>query len=94
MTQQEFESDVSYLVRPLLNDNEHAGFFGDTGTLFAECSEETARSIFHTLSRKFGVGKVKKTEFSSAGKAATIVFENTGEKKLMLQYAKLEIIED
>jgi hypothetical protein len=55
MTQQEFESDVSYLVRPLLNDNEHAGFFGDTGTLFAACSEETARSIFHTLSRKFTV---------------------------------------
>jgi len=59
MNQQEFESDVSYLVRPLLNDNEHAGFFGDTGTLFAACSEETARSIFHTLSRKFGVEKVQ-----------------------------------
>jgi hypothetical protein len=42
-----------------LNDNEHAGFFSDTGTLFAACSEETARSIFHTLSRKFGVGKVQ-----------------------------------
>jgi hypothetical protein len=42
-----------------LNDNEHAGFFGDTGTLFAACSEETARSIFHTLSRKFGVGRVQ-----------------------------------
>jgi hypothetical protein len=59
MNQLEFESDVSYLVRPLLNDNEHAGFFSDTGTLFAACSEETARSIFHTLSRKFGVGKVQ-----------------------------------
>jgi hypothetical protein len=59
MDQAEFESNVTYLVRPLLNDNEHAGFFADTGTLFAACSESTARSIFHTLSRKFGVGKVQ-----------------------------------
>lgn len=59
MDQAEFESNVTYLVRPLLNDNEQAGFFADTGTLFAACSEETARSIFHTLSRKFGVGKVQ-----------------------------------
>jgi hypothetical protein len=59
MSHQEFESNVSYLVRPLLNDNEHAGFFADTGTLFAECSEVTARSIFHKLSKEFGVGKVQ-----------------------------------
>ena len=59
MSQQEFESNVSYLVRPLLNDNEHAGFFADTGTLFAECSEVTARSIFHKLSKEFGLGKVQ-----------------------------------
>jgi hypothetical protein len=59
MSQEEFESNVCYLVRPLLNDNEHAGFFADSGTLCAECSEATARSIFHTLSRKFGMGKVQ-----------------------------------
>ena len=55
----EFESNVTYLVRPLLNNNEHAGFFSDTGTLFAACSEDTARSIFHRLSMEFGVGKVQ-----------------------------------
>ena len=55
----EFESNVTYLVRPLLNNNEHAVFFGDTGTLFAACSEDTARSIFHRLSMEFGVGKVQ-----------------------------------
>jgi hypothetical protein len=54
-----FESQVCSLVRPLLNNNEQAGFFGDTGTLFAACSEPTARSIFHTLSREFGLGKVQ-----------------------------------
>ena len=59
MTQAEFESNVSYLIRPLLNDNEHAGFFGETGTLFAACSEETARNIFHRLSKEFGLGKVQ-----------------------------------
>ena len=59
MNHLEFESNVSYIVRPLLNDNEHAGFFGDTGTLFAACSESTARSIFHRLSREFGTGKVQ-----------------------------------
>ena len=59
MELKEFESQVCSLVRPLLNDNEHAGFFADTGTLCAECSESTARSIFHTLSREFGVGKVQ-----------------------------------
>jgi hypothetical protein len=59
MNQAEFESTVTYIVRPLLNDNEHAGFFSDTGTLFAACSEDTARSIFHRLSMEFGVGKVQ-----------------------------------
>jgi hypothetical protein len=59
LSNEEFESNVSYIVRPLLNDNEHAGFFADTGTLFAECSEETARNIFHKLSKEFGLGKVQ-----------------------------------
>lgn len=59
MSQAEFESNVCYLVRPLLNDNENAGFFADSGTLFAECSEATARSIFHKLSKEFGLGKVQ-----------------------------------
>ena len=57
--QEKFESNVSYIVRPLLNDNEHAGFFEDTGTLFAACSESTAMSIFDRLSLEFGVGKVQ-----------------------------------
>jgi hypothetical protein len=57
--QEKFESNVTYIVRPLLNDNEHAGFFGETGTLFAACSESTARSIFDRLSLEFGVGKVQ-----------------------------------
>ena len=59
MDQAEFESNVTYIVRTLLNDDEHAGFFSDTGTLFAACSEDTASNIFHRLSMEFGVGKVQ-----------------------------------
>ena len=59
MSQQEFESNVCYLIRPLLNDNEHAGFFADTGTFFAECSKSTACDILNRLSKEFGIGKVQ-----------------------------------
>jgi len=59
MNHEKFESDVSYIVRPLLNDNEHAGFFGHTGTLFAACSKATADSIFDRLVLEFGQGKVQ-----------------------------------
>jgi hypothetical protein len=58
MEHKEFESQVCSIVRPLLNDNEQAGFFADTGCLFVACSEPTARSIFHRLSKEFGPGKV------------------------------------
>jgi len=55
----EFESHVCYITRPLLNDDEHAGFFGNSGTLFAACSKETADNIFDRLNFEFGSGKVK-----------------------------------
>jgi len=58
MTHLEFESNVCYITRPLLNDNEHVGFFENTGTLFAACSKATADNIFDRLVMEFGQGKV------------------------------------
>ncbi len=43
--------------------------------------------------QKFGFGKVIKMEGAAHNPIATIHFENNGEKKIMLNYAKLRIIE-
>ena len=42
--------------------------------------------------QKFGFGIVKKMEGSAHNPVATIEFENNGEKKIMLNYAKLRIV--
>jgi DNA helicase-2/ATP-dependent DNA helicase PcrA len=42
--------------------------------------------------QKFGFGEVIKLEGSSHNPVATIKFEVNGEKKIMLNYAKLMII--
>ena len=41
---------------------------------------------------KFGVGKVIEIEGEDINKKATIFFENTGQKQLLLRFAKLEIL--
>ncbi len=43
--------------------------------------------------QKFGFGEVIKTEGAAHNPIATILFENNGEKKIMLNYAKLRIVE-
>jgi DNA helicase-2/ATP-dependent DNA helicase PcrA len=43
--------------------------------------------------QKFGFGEVVKMEGASHNPIATIRFERNGEKKIMLQYAKLRIVE-
>jgi DNA helicase II / ATP-dependent DNA helicase PcrA len=44
--------------------------------------------------QKFGFGEVKKIEGSAHNPIATIFFQNNGEKKIMLNYAKLRIVND
>jgi hypothetical protein len=56
----DFKSDVIAQVRPLLKDDELAGF--TNGTLFINASESTARTVFHTLSKDAGLGNLKITK--------------------------------
>ena len=56
----DFKSNVIGQVRPLLGNDEHAGF--TNGTLFITASEKTARSVFHTLSSDQGLGKCQITK--------------------------------
>ena len=43
--------------------------------------------------QKFGFGEVLKMEGSAHNPIATVHFVNNGEKKIMLNYAKLRIVE-
>jgi DNA helicase-2/ATP-dependent DNA helicase PcrA len=43
--------------------------------------------------QKFGFGEVIKKEGAAHNPIATVKFENNGEKKIMLNYAKLRIVE-
>jgi DNA helicase-2/ATP-dependent DNA helicase PcrA len=44
--------------------------------------------------QKFGFGKIAKLEGASHNPIATILFDINGEKKIMLNYAKLRIVEN
>jgi hypothetical protein len=55
-----FESTAISYVRPLLGNDEFAGF--TNGTLFINASEATARQAFHVLSREAGLGKLQITK--------------------------------
>ena len=56
----------------------------DTGNL------QVGQKVEHM---KFGYGEVKKMEGAAHNPIATVSFENNGEKKIMLNYAKLRIVE-
>ncbi|HEU5053577.1 MAG TPA: UvrD-helicase domain-containing protein [Hanamia sp.] len=79
----------AYLVStPVIKTKEHTpspGFApSDTSHL------QTGQQVEH---QKFGFGEVVKMEGSSHNPIATIRFEYNGEKKIMLNYAKLRIVE-
>lgn len=50
---------------------------------------QTGQKVEH---QKFGFGTVSKMEGSAHNPVATVLFENNGEKKIMLNYAKLRIV--
>jgi len=79
----------AYLVStPVIKLKEHTptpGFApSDTSNL------QTGQKIEH---QKFGFGEVIKMEGAAHNPVATVKFEHNGEKKIMLNYAKLRIIE-
>ncbi|HEY5463609.1 MAG TPA: UvrD-helicase domain-containing protein [Hanamia sp.] len=79
----------AYLVStPVIKIKEHIptpGFApSDTSNL------QTGQKIEH---QKFGFGEVIKMEGAAHNPVATVKFENNGEKKIMLNYAKLRIVE-
>ena len=51
-----FEKVVLDQVAKVIKEERKASFFN--GTLFVECEEQKARSVFHMLSKNYGFGKV------------------------------------
>lgn len=85
---QRTESKSSYIAKPLIKTVEHvpsAGFApSDTSDL------KIGQKVEH---QKFGFGEVIKMEGAAHNPIATVNFEHNGEKKIMLNYAKLRIVE-
>ena len=52
---------------------------------------ETGMQVEH---QKFGFGKIVAMEGNNEGKMATIAFQNAGEKKLLLKFAKLAVVKN
>ena len=52
-----FETVVLNKVAKVLGDDKSASF--EYGTLFVNCEESEARKVFHTLSKDYGLGKVR-----------------------------------
>jgi DNA helicase-2/ATP-dependent DNA helicase PcrA len=78
----------AYLTTPAIKIKEHIpspGFApSDTSNL------KEGQKIEH---QKFGFGEVTKMEGAAHNPVATVKFEHNGEKKIMLNYAKLRIVE-
>ncbi len=85
---QRTESKSSYIAKPIIKTVEHvpsADFApSDTSDL------KIGQKVEH---QKFGFGEVIKMEGATHNPIATVKFEHNGEKKIMLNYAKLRIIE-
>jgi DNA helicase-2/ATP-dependent DNA helicase PcrA len=82
------ESKPSYMVpKPAVKTVEHVPspdfVASDTSNL------QAGQKVEH---QKFGFGEVMKMEGSAHNPVATVKFEHNGEKKIMLNYAKLRIV--
>ena len=83
------ENKPSYLPKPPAKPVEHVPSVdfaaSDTSNL------QAGQKVEH---QKFGFGEVLKMEGSAHNPVATVKFEHNGEKKIMLNYAKLRIVNE
>jgi len=84
-----YSEKPSYLApKPAVNKTiEHVPSSGFTPSDMSE--KEAGQRVEHM---KFGYGEVIKVEGSAHNPIATVRFENNGEKKIMLNYARLRIV--
>lgn len=62
------------------------------GGNFSAASDLNLGSGMRVVHDRFGIGTVKEISGSGADQKATIQFDNAGEKKLLLKFAKLQIV--
>ncbi len=85
------ESKTSSFVRPTLTTNTYVHKPSESFVPAPPQSLKAGTKVEHL---KFGFGTITKIDGSQSNLMATIVFENgVGEKKIMLQYAKLAIVQ-
>jgi DNA helicase-2/ATP-dependent DNA helicase PcrA len=84
----EEKSKPSYLVptRPQVKEHTPSADFAPSDTK----NLQVGQKVEH---QKFGFGEVLKMEGAAHNPIATVMFELNGEKKIMLNYAKLKILE-
>lgn len=82
------DSKPSYAPRPEVRIVEHV-----PSADFAASDTSNLKAGQKVEHQKFGFGEVVKMEGASHNPIATVKFEHNGEKKIMLNYAKLRIVE-
>ena len=82
------ENKPSYLSTPKQASREH---IPSPGFVASDTSQlQVGQKVEH---QRFGFGEVTRMEGSAHNPVATVKFETNGEKKIMLNYAKLRIVE-
>src|SRR4028119_1468453 len=81
------ESRASYIAKPIIKTVEHV-----PSEDFAASDTTNLQAGQKVEHQKFGFGEVIKMEGAAHNPIATVKFEHNGEKKIMLNYAKLRII--
>lgn len=82
------EQKSSYIAKPIIKTVDHV-----PSADFAASDTSKLKAGQKVEHQKFGYGEVVKMEGAAHNPIATVKFEHNGEKKIMLNYAKLRIVE-